>query len=51
MEGTCAGGTTATNTSIRGTYPAGSYTGIKFTVGVPFDLNHLDSTTQSATFE
>lgn len=46
--GTCAGGTTATNTSIRGTYPAGSYTGIKFTVGVPFDLNHLDSTTQSA---
>jgi|JI10StandDraft_1071094.scaffolds.fasta_scaffold80964_2 uncharacterized repeat protein (TIGR04052 family) len=46
--GTCTGGTTATNTSIRGSYPAGSYTGIKFSVGVPFDLNHLNSTTQSA---
>lgn len=46
--GTCSGGTSATNKSIKGTYPAGSYTGVQFTLGVPFDLNHLNSTTQSA---
>ncbi len=26
--------------------PAGKYTGVKFTIGVPFDRNHLDLTTQ-----
>lgn len=30
------------NTTITGTVPAGTYTGLVFDVGVPFDLNHLD---------
>jgi uncharacterized repeat protein (TIGR04052 family) len=41
--GSCAGtGTTAMNSTLRGTVPAGSYTGVRFTVGVPFALNHSD---------
>lgn len=41
--GACAGtGTTAMNSTLRGTVPAGSYTGVRFTVGVPFALNHSD---------
>lgn len=39
--GAC-GGTTATHTVIQGTVPAGSYTGIKMTLGVPQALNHTD---------
>ena len=39
----CAEQTTAeTNTTVRGTVDAGDYVGIHFTVGVPFELNHLD---------
>lgn len=45
--GDCTG-TTETNTSIKGTAPSGSYVGIQFKVGVPFDLNHLNSTTADA---
>jgi uncharacterized repeat protein (TIGR04052 family) len=44
----CAGGTTETNKSIRGTSVAGNYTGVEFKVGVPFYLNHLQSATASA---
>ncbi|WDF70932.1 MbnP family copper-binding protein [Novosphingobium sp. KACC 22771] len=40
----CANGTSATNTTLRGTAPKGDYTGIAFTVGVPFELNHGDVT-------
>lgn len=36
------GGTPATNDRVRGTVPEGEYTGIAFTLGVPFELNHLD---------
>ncbi len=44
--GSCAGtGTAATNTTVRGTVPAGSYVGVKFTLGVPFALNHSDYAT------
>ena len=43
-QGPCVNGTAATNTSVRGTVPAGSYTGIQFTLGVPADLNHADQT-------
>lgn len=44
--GSCAGtGTTATNTTLRGTAPVGSYVGIKMTMGVPFALNHSDYAT------
>lgn len=39
--GSCVG-TTAMNTSIKGTVPAGDYVGVKMTVGVPFAMNHTD---------
>ncbi|TGK81545.1 metallo-mystery pair system four-Cys motif protein [Leptospira noumeaensis] len=40
--------TTETNAKVSGTAPAGSYTGVQFTVGVPEALNHLDRTNQAA---
>lgn len=36
--------TEATNASIKGTVPAGNYTGIRMTLGVPFAINHTDQT-------
>lgn len=51
-SGTCndtlSGGTTATNTSISGKVPAGTYTGIAFDVGLPEDLNSQDNATAPA---
>ena len=47
--GNCIG-TAATNSSVSGTVAPGTYTGIEFTVGVPFELNHLDVTTAVAPF-
>ena len=44
--GPCANGTPATRDFIKGTAPAGNYTGIKFSVGVPFNLNHADPAKQ-----
>lgn len=44
--GACSNGNAAVHTSIVGTAPEGKYTGVKFTVGVPFDRNHLDLATQ-----
>jgi uncharacterized repeat protein (TIGR04052 family) len=42
----CPTGTEATNTSLRGTVAeAGPFRGIRFTVGVPFELNHADAST------
>jgi uncharacterized repeat protein (TIGR04052 family) len=43
--GPCRNGTAATNTTVRGTAPAGTYTGLRFTLGVPFARNHGDPTT------
>lgn len=43
-QGPCKNGTAALNTSIRGSVPKGNYSGIEFTVGVPFALNHQDPT-------
>lgn len=40
--GSCADGTTAMNTRIKGTVPAGDYVGVKMTLGVPFAMNHTD---------
>jgi uncharacterized repeat protein (TIGR04052 family) len=40
-----ASGTTQTNTSVRGTAPAGTYTGVRFTLGVPFSMNHGNAAT------
>lgn len=42
--GTCRNGTAPTNTTVRGSVPAGEYTGLELTVGVPFELNHQDPT-------
>lgn len=46
--GPCRNGTAPTNTSVRGTAPAGDYTGVELTVGVPFALNHQDPTVAPA---
>lgn len=41
--GACAdAGTPAQNTQIKGTVPAGSYKGLRMTVGVPSSVNHTD---------
>jgi len=42
--GPCRNGNAAMNTNIRGTAPAGTYRGLRFTLGVPFELNHGDPT-------
>jgi len=46
--GPCANGSPETNTVIMGKAPAGDYDGVRFTVGVPFALNHLDHNRQPA---
>jgi len=43
--GLCTNGTEATNARLVGTAPADHYTGLRFTVGVPFEKNHLDAST------
>ncbi len=40
--GPCANGTPETRQVVSGSAPAGDYTGLKFTVGVPFARNHAD---------
>ena len=44
--GGCVNGTPDINDRVAGTAPAGHYTGVRFTVGVPFNKNHTDLTTQ-----
>ena len=46
--GPCRNGTAPTNTTVRGAAPAGEYTGVELTVGVPFALNHQDPTVAPA---
>ncbi len=46
--GGCANGTSETNMSVKGTVASGNYTGIKFKLGVPFDMNHQDHTTAAS---
>lgn len=41
-SGPCANGTAETRDFVKGTAPAGAYTGVKFTVGVPFNRNHAE---------
>lgn len=43
--GACVDGTPATHATVRGKVPAGSYVGVKMTMGVPFALNHSDYAT------
>lgn len=48
-SGTCANGNAPTNAVVRGTLPAGMtgpFNGVRFTLGVPFALNHGDAATQ-----
>ena len=47
-SGPCRNGTAATNTSISGTVPTGNYTGVRLTLGVPFERNHGDPTVSPA---
>jgi uncharacterized repeat protein (TIGR04052 family) len=47
-SGTCLGGSTETNLSVRGKVPTGTYTGVAFTIGIPEEENHLDAATAPA---
>lgn len=40
--GGCDNGSAATRTVVRGRIAAGNYTGLRFALGVPFELNHAD---------
>jgi len=44
--GGCANGTPEVNRTIKGKAPEGTYSGLRFTLGVPFNKNHLDPLTQ-----
>lgn len=48
-NGACAdSGTADLNTTLRGTAPVDAYDGVRYSVGVPFELNHNDSATSGA---
>lgn len=47
-EGNCTNGTKELNTAIRGTVAKGKYSGVKFVIGVPTEVNHLDGTLQAS---
>ena len=40
-KGACRNGNPAMHTGATGTVPAGNYSGLRFTVGVPFELDHI----------
>lgn len=40
--GPCINGNGAMNAEVKGSVPDGDYTGVQFTLGVPFELNHTD---------
>jgi uncharacterized repeat protein (TIGR04052 family) len=44
--GACGNGTPDINSTVSGTVPAGSYKGLHFTLGVPFEKNHTDPLAQ-----
>lgn len=46
--GACTNGTVEMRDRIVGTVPKGNYTGLKFSLGIPFDLNHEDATLASS---
>jgi len=47
-RGACSGGTTDTFAYLVGSVPPGDYAGLRFTIGVPFDLNHANPLTAGA---
>jgi uncharacterized repeat protein (TIGR04052 family) len=48
--GACGNGTTDTRTQVAGSVAPGRYKGLRFVLGVPFDLNHQDATIAEAPF-
>jgi uncharacterized repeat protein (TIGR04052 family) len=42
--GPCSNGTNETRHVVTGSVPRGSYSGLQFTLGIPFALNHQDAT-------
>jgi len=40
--GACSNGTSDINTAIRGTVATSDFAGVRFTIGVPFDMNHAN---------
>jgi uncharacterized repeat protein (TIGR04052 family) len=42
-SGACANGTPEMRDRVIGSVPKGTYTGLKLTLGIPFELNHEDS--------
>lgn len=46
--GSCLTGTQETRNVVTGAVPAGSYRGLRFTLGIPFELNHADATIASS---
>lgn len=48
--GACSNGTAATNTSLRGHAATKGYHALRFTLGVPFALNHQDAASAPAPF-
>jgi uncharacterized repeat protein (TIGR04052 family) len=44
-SGPCANGTTEMNAMIHAVVPQGTYDGISFKLGVPFELDHADAST------
>jgi uncharacterized repeat protein (TIGR04052 family) len=47
-QGTCDTGSPDRHAALTGRVPAGHYVGLRFTLGVPFALNHADPTTATA---
>lgn len=45
FEDGCSNGTPQTNAEVLGTVPPGLYSGIRFSVGVPFERNHGNAAT------
>lgn len=43
----CAFGNAPTNATVRGAAPAGVYTGVRFDMGLPFELNHGNAETET----
>jgi len=43
--GGCRNGNAAMHAEISGTVARGNYTGLRFTLGVPFELDHIDDST------
>lgn len=43
-KGSCRNGNSGLHDQVTGTVPKGKYRGVRFTLGVPFELNHGDPT-------